>query len=154
MRSKSVEKTGFGARMLSPCCDKCYPSPVALAVRFWHMRSESLTGIRYKTYCCSKCQCDRYYPEMISEDIGKESFILTCPSCRMPQHTRVVYVNTKLVHLFAILLSVLGLCLVPYFFFKRCKRVRHFCSICGNYLGTSTISTKKVPKPHDNVSNV
>lgn len=145
MASKSSTRYSL-RRSLCRCCNR---TAVSLTVRFWHMKSESLTGVRYHTYCCYKCKCDQYYPEMISEDIGKESFMLTCPSCRVPQHSRVVYVNTKKVHWFAILLSPCGLCLLPYLI-NRCKRVRHFCSICGNYLGTSTISSKKVHKPRRN----
>lgn len=126
------------SKLLCPCSRQ---SPVALALKFWNMRSESLTGVRYQTYCCSKCQCDRYYPEMIFDDLKKESFVLTCPNCRVPQHTRVVFVNTRKVHLYALFFTLCGLCVLPYLT-KRCKRARHFCSICGAYLGTSGISSK------------
>ncbi|VEN59536.1 unnamed protein product [Callosobruchus maculatus] len=69
-------------------------------------------------------------------EVGKRPILMTCPNCFNPQRTKISYFSTNRTDIAALCLIPFLLCWLPYCtpFFRR---ARHYCSVCGIYIGTS-----------------
>nr|XP_017086799.2 lipopolysaccharide-induced tumor necrosis factor-alpha factor homolog [Drosophila bipectinata] len=73
--------------------------------------------------------------------LGNRPCVVTCPSCKAHQLSRVTYEVCSKTHLTSLLVCVLcGCCgcfLIPYFM-KSFKTANHKCGKCGCFIGTFT----------------
>ncbi|XP_063228630.1 lipopolysaccharide-induced tumor necrosis factor-alpha factor homolog [Bacillus rossius redtenbacheri] len=72
--------------------------------------------------------------------VGPRPVTTVCPACRMNVKTTTVTENKTGAHVACVLLCLIGCCClscVPYCM-DSCKKVRHSCPSCGNFMGTYT----------------
>ncbi|KAJ8925140.1 hypothetical protein NQ315_001322 [Exocentrus adspersus] len=87
--------------------------------------------------CCLPLHRSESKQSLLPMDhIGKHPVVMTCPSCRMSQRTRVKMKSTKKTHIVACLCLPILFCWLPYVI-KKFRVATHYCSDCGAYVGRS-----------------
>ncbi|KAG5683181.1 hypothetical protein PVAND_012477 [Polypedilum vanderplanki] len=66
---------------------------------------------------------------------GSESQKMTCMWCKSEINTHIEHKANTRTHLVAVLLTVVGLCLLPYIC-SSCQSQQHYCPNCKRFLGT------------------
>ncbi|XP_037046421.1 lipopolysaccharide-induced tumor necrosis factor-alpha factor homolog [Bradysia coprophila] len=72
--------------------------------------------------------------------VGPESTMVTCPSCRASVRTQVRHESTTKTHLIALLLCVCFCwpCICVPYCVDSCKNANHYCPSCGSFIGSYT----------------